>query len=526
MAKLPAPFQAYENLREGLTSDKLSNYKASIQGILKARDLIYEQKLRALAATAVNALSYPPLSASAAKLLETGVICLLGEGAAPYHPRYVAPNYDKLLREGSKFMELSPAENLFEATAALLTAYNYSPSGGYPVFIGRLDELLEPYIDTVSEETAYQIIRSFWQLVDRLNPSSFVHGNIGPAESRVGNILLDVDKELRTLTNLTLRYDPAVTPDYFAEKAVAGALTNAKPYFLNHQMMVADWGEDYVVASCYNGMRLGGGIYTLVRLNLKEAAAFAEAGPEDFLDNVLPRIAPLWIEIIDSRSRHIVEDVGWFEDNYWVEEGFLHQEKFSAYAGIFGLAESVNLLMEKSGHPEKRYGHDAHANNLAKAITDRIHTLIKAYPLDTCPGTAGYACYHAQVGITEDVDISPATRIPAGEEPDLYAHITAEALNHEFLLGGVSTILEFDQTAAKNPSAVLDVIKGAFEKGTRNLSIGSANSEFVRVTGYLIRRADMEAAKNERALRHDSGIFGTGFMVTKPNNLRRVTRKV
>jgi len=57
----------------------------------------------------------------------------------------------------------------------------------------------------------------------------------------------------------------------------------------------------------------------------------------------------------------------------------------------------------------------------------------------------------------------------------------------------VSTILEFDQTAAANPAAVLDIIDGAHHASIRNLSIGSANSEFVRVTGYLVRRADLEA---------------------------------
>jgi len=73
---------------------------------------------------------------------------------------------------------------------------------------------------------------------------------------------------------------------------------------------------------------------------------------------------------------------------------------------------------------------------------------------------------------------------------------------------------------------VLDIIKGAFKVGVRNLSIGSANSEFVRVTGYLIRRSDLEAAREHKALRHSSSIVGSGFLQTKPNHLQRVTRKV
>ncbi len=526
MTDLPAPFQEFEDLQDGLKADKLQNYKESILCILKAHDLIYEQKHDALAATAVNALAYPGLSAEAARLIESGVVCLLGEGAAPFHPRYVAPDYGKLLNKGSKFLDLKPVQNLFEATTSLLTAYKYTPSGGQPVFIGRIDELLEPFIESVPVETAHMILRSFWQLVDRLNPSAFVHANIGPAETKTGNLLLDVDRELKTITNLTLRYDLEITPDAFALKAVSGALENTKPYFLNHKMMEKDWGADYVIASCYNGMRLAGGIYTLVRLNLKEAAVLSNGSREDLLDRVFPYVTKYWLEAIESRSRFIIEDIEWFKDNFWVDEGFLYKEKFSSYAGIFGLAEGVNHIMDKSGAPEKRYGHNEEANQLAKAITDRIHYLLEDIPLEIYEGTAGHACYHAQVGISEDVGVTPATRLPSGEEPELYAHLKSEAPNHEWLIGGVSTILEFDQTAARNPAAVLDIIKGAFREGIRNLSIGSANSEFVRVTGYLIRRADLEAAEQEKALRHVSAILGTGFMETKPNHLHRITRKV
>jgi YjjI family glycine radical enzyme len=526
MTKLPAPFQEYEDLRGGLSAENLEKYKETIKGILNAHDLIYEQKHDALAATAVNVLAYPDLSDEAIELLEKGVLCLLGEGAAPYHPRYVAPDYEKMLTEGSKFLDLAPAQNLFDAITTLLTAYKYSPSGGSPVFIGRLDVLLEPFIDSVPKETAHMLLKSFWQLVDRLYPSAFVHANIGPVETKAGNLLLDVDRELSTITNITFKYDKETTSDAFVLKAISGALKNTKPYLLNHSMMVKDWGEDYAIASCYNGVRLGGGIYTLVRLNLKEAAALSNGSKEDLLDRVLPQITSLWTEVISSRSRSVIDKFDWFKDNFWVDEGYLHKEKFSSYAGIFGLAECVDMVMAKSAGPEKKYGHNAEANQFAKAVTDRLHELLDEIPLDFCEGTEGRACFHAQVGIMEDVDVTPATRLPSGEEPDLLSHLLAEAPNHEWLSGGVSTILEFDQTAEKNPEAVLDIIKGAFKEGIRNLSIGSADSEFVRVTGYLIRRADLDAAKEEKAMRHSSAFTGKSFMETKPNHLHRITRKV
>ncbi len=521
---LPNPFLSFENLTEGLIPEKLPEIKKSIQVIMHSHELIYEQKRDALSDIAMDALAYPSISAEARALIEEGVICLLNEGAAPYHPRYVAPMYERLLANGSDFLELKPAVDLYDATASLTTAYKNVPCEA-PVFIGRIDELLEPYYDTVSPQEARKVLRSFWLLVDRLNPSAFVHANIGPQKTRVGELLLDIDRELKTLTNLTLRFDAQITPHDFALKAIGNALELTKPYFLNHPRMVQDWGEDYAIASCYNSMRLGGGIFTLVRVNLKEMVKLAEPSIDDLLKRVIPMVAEKQIEVIQSRVRTIVEDVGWFERNYWVDEGLIMKEKFTAYAAVFGLAEGVNELMVRLGRPQARYGYDAQANQLAGDITAAMHHAVKKIALPYCGGWDG-ACFHAQVGISSDVGITPGVRIPSGEEPDLYAHLRAEGHTHEWIEGGVSTILEFDQTAAGNPEAVLDIIKGGFKEGVRNLSIGSANSEFVRVTGYLIRRSDLEAAKAHKALRHSSSILGSGFLQTKPNHLHRVRRKV
>jgi YjjI family glycine radical enzyme len=521
-----SPFMPFENLKKGLTPERLEDYKAFVKQTIHARDSIYEQKRDTLAAAAVNALPYPSISLEALELIESGVICLISEGAAPYYPRYVAPDYARLLKNGSSFLELPPARDLFDATASLLTAYKYVPCGGNPVFIGRLDELLEPYIDTVPADIAHHILKQFWMLVDRLNPSAFVHANLGPRETITGRLLLEVDRELRTITNLTLRYDPEITSDDYALQAVQNALELTKPYFLNHRMMLEDWGEDYAVASCYNGMRIGGGIFTLVRINLQEAARLSDGSEQDLLERVLPFVVSKALEVTASRTAYLIDDIKWFEDNCWIEEGLLQREKFTAYTAIFGLAEAVNETLARDGRPNLRYGHAPEANLMADRIANRIGDLIRNTPTAYCQGTAGHACFHAQVGISTDVGVTPSSRVPSGEEPDLYAHILAEAPTHRQLLGGTSTILEFDQTAAGNPRAVLDIIRGAHARGTRNLSIGSANSEFVRVTGYLVRRADLEAKEHEKASRYSSAVLASGFMQTKPNHLHRRIRKV
>ncbi len=516
----------FEDFNRGLTADTLEAFKAFVRATLSDPTQIYDQRREALAAAAMRALPYPRVSEQAEQLIADEVIDLIAEGGAPFHPRYVAPYYDRLLRDGSDFLELKPARDLHEATASLLTAYRYVPNGGLPVFIGRLDELLEPYFDTVSPETARAVLRSFWLLVDRLNPSAFVHANIGPAETRVGRLLLEIDREVRTITNLSLRYDPALTPDGFAQMAVENQLQLAKPYFVNHPMMLADWGEDYAVASCYNGMLIGGGIYTLVRLNLKEMVKLSDGTVGDVLANVIPEVAARTVEVIASRIRFLVEEMGWFEHNVWVQEGLLDADRFTAYAGIFGLAEAVNWLMAHDGAGAARYGQDDAANAIGQQIVARLGEAFEALPAPYCDGWHGRISYHAQVGISTDVDVTPGVRIPSGQEPALYQHIACEAPHHACIPGGVSAILEFDQTAETNPAAVLDIVKGAMASGIRILSVGMANSEFVRVTGYLIRRADLANASAERANRHTSAALGAGFFDTKPNHLHRRERHV
>ena len=120
-------------------------------------------------------------------------------------------------------------------------------------------------------QTLLKITISIFLIVDRLNPTAFAHANIGPKETKVGRMLLDIDLELKTITNLSLLYDPEETPDSFALMAIRNQLALAKPYFINHPAMKEIYNEHggkYVIASCYNSMPLKGGIFTLIRVNL------------------------------------------------------------------------------------------------------------------------------------------------------------------------------------------------------------------------------------------------------------------
>jgi YjjI family glycine radical enzyme len=515
----------FEDLKRGLTSETCELFKGFVDSTLRAGNLIYDQKQTSLAAAAMRTQPYPPVSERAEQAIVDGTLCLLGEGAAPFHPRYLAPDYERLLKQGSEFLEFKPAQDLHDATAMLLTAYHNMPSA-LASFIGRLDELLEPFLDTVGSAEARATLRSFWLLVDRLFPNAFVHANLGPSESRVGRLLFELDRELETILNVTLRYDPEITVRSFALDAVRTALQLNKPYFFNHRMMVADWGPEYAIASCYNAMRLGGGIFTLVRLNLKKLMEWSDGSVDDVLSNVIPDAARLQLEVINSRIRFVVEDVKYFESCFFVREGLLYPDRFSTYAGMFGLAEAVNYLMAEKGRPEARYGHDPEANEVGRLIIERLAEQIAQLPALYCDGTGGRASFHAQVGISSDIEVTPGVRVPSGDEPPLYEHIQTEAPHHRWLDGGVSTILEFDQTAEENLEAVLDIVNGAMGSGIRTLSIGSVNSDYIRVSGYLMRRSDLEDARAEKALRHDSAPSAVEFFEKQPEHLHRRVRQV
>ena len=124
-------------------------------------------------------------------------------------PRYIIPDYAKFLKEGSKFLQLDPPTDLYEALNSLMIFYKHVPSvTNYPVYVGQLDELLEPYIDTVDEAQAKKMLKLFLTQMDRTILDSFSHANIGPRETKAGRLLLEAEKELENaVPNLSFKYD-------------------------------------------------------------------------------------------------------------------------------------------------------------------------------------------------------------------------------------------------------------------------------------------------------------------------------
>lgn len=513
----------FENLAEGLKADKLDVFKREVKDTLTNGQLTEYQKTAALAKLAENTMPYPEVSDRAREFLELGVICNMFEGAAPYRPRYVSPDYSVPLRNGSDYLEMGPAKNLYDAVTMLLAAYSYVPSiTGFPVFFGPVDELLEPYMDTVSEEEARQLLRMFWQLLDKQVPDGFAHANIGPRRTRAGEIMLELDYEFgNTVPNLSFKYDKDITDRDYVVQAVSNALKWNKPYIVNHKMNVANWGENYAVASCYNLFPIGGGSHTLTRLNLRRMVEEHEGDTDSFLSETLVESAKYLVEVINSRNRWLVEEVKFFENSFLAREGWIDLKNFTAMAGFVGLAEAVNILMEREGK-SSRYGHDSEANELSTRIIARLHEALKEQPALHCEASENRVIFHAQTGIDVDIDITPGARVPVNDEPHIYGHIETLAPHDKYFDGGVSSIFVFDNTARDNPEAVLDMVHAALDQGLRLFAVTSGDSELIRISGWLMKRIDLEKFRQSDNVRMGSSNLGSAGV----ENLGHLQRRV
>jgi YjjI family glycine radical enzyme len=206
---------------------------------------------------------------------------------------------------------------------------------------------------------------------------------------------LRLERELQQVVpNLSLKVDPALTPDDLLRDAVETVFACGQPHFVNDPMMHAGLGPEYGVASCYNSLRAGGGSHTLVRLDLRQVALLHHGSRASYLDALLPRYVELTAELMEARIRHLVEEARFFEHSWLVADGLVHLDRFSAMFGIYGLAEAVSLVLEHEGR-EGRYGYDEPADELAEQILARVAELVAARRLPYCEGNGGRALLHS-----------------------------------------------------------------------------------------------------------------------------------
>lgn len=492
---------------------------SSVLEIIKDTKLTYEQKVLTLARHAEDSIDVLNIDEDVQQYREEGIICDLFEGHAPYRPRYIVPDYAKFMAQGSEFLGLEPPKDIWEATHNLLILYKHVPSiSSFPVYIGNIDYLLEPFVK--DEKEAYQAIKLFMKHIDRTVTDSFCHANIGPRETKAGKLILQAQRELQTsIPNITIKYSEE-TSEAFAIDAINTAMITAKPSFANSAIYTKDFGGDYAIVSCYNGLYIGGGSFTLVRLNIAGLAKKANS-VEDFMERILPDAVDRMNRYIDERIKFIMEESGFFESSFLVREGLIDKTRFSAMFGMFGLAEGVNYLLKAESQIE-RFGHSETANDLGESIIAKLYAEVEKHDNPYCIISNKKLLLHAQVGIDSDKGISPGCRIPIGDEPELPTHICQSARFHKYFASGIGDIFPFDETAKANPKAILDIIQGAFASGMRYFSLYGSDADVIRITGYLVKRSEMEALDRGEQVLRDTVALGLGSV----KNQKILERKV
>ena len=486
----------------------IGDMKQDVMDIINNTAMTDEQMAYALSSVPFNHVEFFPTKAEFRELVEAGVLCIMSEGNATYHPRYILPDYQKLLDEGCKFLRLAPAKNLNDAIMNLMIMYRHIPSvTHYPVYLGSVDQMLEPFIE--DEEEAYHLIRNFLIFIDRTIPDSYCHMNLGPEATRAGRMIVEIQKELENaMPSITLLYDPEITPDDFAEACVSCALVCAKPSFANHQVYKDMYETPYGIASCYNCLPVGGGSFTLSRIVLAHLAERAKDS-DHLINDLLPHAVGLLCEYIEQKIHFLVEETCFFRSNFLVTEGFVHLERFTGMFGMVGMNECVNTLMAKEGKTGT-YGHSAEADAMAVRIMDKMKECVASFESKYCDCTGHHFSLHAQVGISEDYDISPGCRIAIGSEIPLHEHLVHAGKFHPYFESGCGDIFPFDETAKRNPDAVLDMIKGGFASGMRYFSTYSTDSDVIRITGYLVKKSDIEKLDAGIAVAQANATWGLG----------------
>ena len=473
--------------------------------------LTYNQQMIALAKLGENTDDTIKLSDEYYKAKEEGILCDLNEGVMPIRPRYICPDYALLLKKGSEFLNLKPAEDLLDACNNLLIMYKHVPSiTTFPVYLGSLDDLLDPFVLKEDRKFAKKVLRNFLLHIDSTLTDSFVHANIGPKDSVTARIILELTEEMQlAIPNITLKYDKDLTSDDFALACVKCMLKSAKPSFANHRMFVKEWGEDYCIASCYNGLKIGGGGFTLPRIRMYECSLKAKS-PEDFIENVLPYYCNLQFEYMDKRVKFISEQCNFFKANFLATEGFVQRDKFIGMFGMVGLAECCNHLLGIEDKA-KGFGHNKEVEDLGVRIMEKMEDIVAKHDAPHCEAFGGHYRLHAQVGIDSDgMENAPGTRIPVGYEPEMFEQLLVNERFQKFFPTGTGDIFKFEETYLKSPDAILDIIKGAFENDLRYFSGYLANNDLVRVTGYLVKKSEIEKLRQNKQSLNNCTAFGKG----------------
>lgn len=503
--------------REKTFEEKNKVEKKVIYDTLTSSKRTYEQKVLDLAHLAENELDVLNIDDKTLYYFKTGAINDLFEGHAPYRPRYIMANFDKFMHQGSKFLRINPPKTFDEAIFSLMTLYHHIPSiTNFPVYLGNLDYLLEPFSKDLTDQEIKNKLTLFLNFLDRTIDDSFCHANIGPKDTRVGRLLLEVIQDLKnTVPNLSLLYNSKETSDEFLRLAIKASLECSNPALSNDDIN-STYYDSYGISSCYNVLPIEGGCYTLTRITLT-CLANETNDIEEFINKILPECLLCVANYENERIKFLVEKSNFFESSFLVKEGLISKDRFVPMFGVTGLAECVNTLLKDKN---LKYGTDKEADDLGIRIMDKIKEIVSGFKALYSPLSNNKFMLHAQVGLDSDFGITSGVRIPVGDEPEEFRdHLIHSAKFHKYFPAGVGDIFPIANNIDSNIDALVDVVKGAFNIGVHYMSFYKADTDLVRITGYLVKKSEMEKYfNNEAVIKQTTALGAENYKTNKLQN--------
>ena len=86
----------------------ITDMKKDVKAVIDNCALTHEQAMMNLSSIPLNYVEFFDTTPRFRELQEAGVLCTMSEGNGTYAPRYVLPDYEKLMREGCRFLRLAP----------------------------------------------------------------------------------------------------------------------------------------------------------------------------------------------------------------------------------------------------------------------------------------------------------------------------------------------------------------------------------------------------------------------------------
>jgi hypothetical protein len=154
---------------------------------------------------------------------------------------------------------------------------------------------------------------------------------------------------------------------------------------------------------------------------------------------------------------------------------------------------------------------------------DKIKEVVDSFSALYTPLTNNHFMLHAQVGLDSDKGITSGVRIPVGDEPESFRqHLIHSSKFHKYFPAGVGDIFPIASNVNNNLDAMCDLVKGAFEAGVHYMSFYSADTDLVRITGYLVKRSEMAKYFNDEAVIKQTTALGAENYKTNKLQNRKV----